>query len=75
MIVPARVQRGAARRPPAGGRVGVIWTDARPTLLQNMLGAGLSTSPSNAPQLRPFPLITVADNVRLQARTLLHLPR
>lgn len=37
-------------------------------VVPNLVGNGLSTSPSNAPQLRPFPLVTVADNVRLQAR-------
>jgi homoserine O-acetyltransferase len=37
-------------------------------VVPNMLGNGVSSSPSNTAALRPFPLFTVADNVRLQAR-------
>ena len=46
-------------------------------VVPNMIGNGLSTSPSNTPALRPFPLLTVADNVRLQAQLLqrLRVPR
>ncbi len=32
----------------------------------DMFGNGLSTSPSNCPEYEPFPLMTVADNVRAQ---------
>ena len=34
-----------------------------------MLGNGLSTSPSTLPAGETFPLVTIADNVRLQARS------
>jgi homoserine O-acetyltransferase len=42
-------------------------------VVPNMLGNGASTSPSNAPpgmQGQDFPLVTIADNVRLQRRLL-----
>jgi homoserine O-acetyltransferase len=42
-------------------------------VVPNMLGNGLSTSPSNAPELfagARFPLVTHADNVELQVRLL-----
>jgi homoserine O-acetyltransferase/O-succinyltransferase len=42
-------------------------------IVPNLLGNGLSTSPSNAPAALTgprFPLVTIADNVRLQERML-----